>query len=135
MLVDPAPHAGKAYNIIGETQTGASLAGAIAMKSGVPCEYENVEDEIVVMAFTVLGLQNWLAEGNVQMLKYIREGGLDGVDKGDFEKLTGSKPAKFGDFVKSYLKPMIASDHEVRADDIPPRSLPSPVDQPFLRPR
>ena len=114
MLVNPAPHAGKSYNIVGETQAGNSLAGAIAMKAGVPCVYQNVDDEIVVMAFEVLGLQKWLAEGNVEMLRYIREGGLDDIEKGDFEKITGSKPAKFGDFVKTYLKPMIAADNHVR---------------------
>jgi len=113
VLVNPAPHAGKSYNIVGETQAGNSLAGAIAMKAGVPCVYQNVDDEIVVMAFEVLGLQKWLAEGNVEMLRYIREGGLDDIEKGDFEKITGSKPAKFGDFVKTYLKPMIAADDHV----------------------
>ena len=56
-----------------------------------------------------LGLQTWIANGNVEMLKFIREGGLKGYDKGDFEKLTGQQPIKFRNFVKNDLKPMLRS--------------------------
>ena len=54
-----------------------------------------------------LGLQEWIARGDVETLKFIRSGGLDNVAKGDIEKLTGDKPRRFGDFVKDSIKPMV----------------------------
>jgi hypothetical protein len=54
-----------------------------------------------------LGLQEWIAKGDVETLKFIRSGGLDDIDKGDIEKITGDKPRRFGDFVKDSIKPMV----------------------------
>merc|ERR1719231_58800 len=111
--MNPEPHGSKSYNIIGEEQDGSQLAAAIAMNSGMPCTYENVDDEIVVMAFERLDLQPWLAAGNVEMLKYIREGNLADIDQGDYYKITGKRPTKFGRFVKEYLAPLIKQDIKV----------------------
>ncbi len=60
------------------------------MKAGVACKYENVDDTIAATAFEVnpsvllptcqppqhLGLQSWIAKGNVETLKWLREGGF-----------------------------------------------------------
>ena len=54
-----------------------------------------------------LGLEEWIAKGDVETLKFIREGGLDDVGAGDVEAITGSKPRRFGEFVKDNLKPMV----------------------------
>lgn len=107
ILVDPAKHAGKAYNIIGDSHPGNMIASAISMKAGKQCKYESVDDETAVTAFKYLGLQEWIAEGNVEMLRFIREGGMDKYDRGDFQGITGDKPSRFQDFVRDYLKPML----------------------------
>ena len=86
----PESHAGKAYNIIGETQTGAMLAGTITMKAGHgQVNYQNVSDAIAVEAFEALGLQKWLAAGNVEMLAFCKKGGMKKYGAGDFKALTG----------------------------------------------
>jgi hypothetical protein len=53
VMLNPAAHAGRAYNIIGDTHPGSMIAGTIVMKAGVKCEYEPVEDSIAIAAFTV----------------------------------------------------------------------------------
>jgi len=108
ILVSPEAHDSKAYNIIGETQTGAMLAGTITMKAGHgKVDYENVDDATAVMAFEALGLQKWLAAGNVEMLAFAKKGGFKKYGAGDFKALTGQNPKRFGEFVKEHLKPML----------------------------
>ena len=55
-----------------------------------------------------LGLEEWVAKGDVETLKFIREGGLDDLGEGDVEYLIERKPRRFGDFVKESIKPMVA---------------------------
>lgn len=107
ILSDPAKHGNKVYNIIGDTQAGNMIASAISMRANIPCKYETVDDETAVAAFKMLGLQPWIAEGNVEMIKFIREGGMDSYPRGDFQEITGEKPSRFQDFVRDYLKPML----------------------------
>lgn len=66
--------AGTIYNCVGLYQSGPEMASNIAMKAGVHCKYESVPDEVAIEAFAALGLQPWIAEGNVEMLKWFREG-------------------------------------------------------------
>jgi len=108
ILVNPEPHAGKIYNLIGEFQAGNQLAAAITMKAGVPCTYETVADDIAALAFEQLGLQPWIARGNVEQIKWLREGGADGEPLGDIQAITGAPATRFGDFVRDNLKPMLA---------------------------
>ena len=49
-------------------------ASNIAMKAGLQCAYTNVDDATCVEAFTAVGLQAWIAKGNVEMLAFIRGG-------------------------------------------------------------
>lgn len=107
ILADPPAHGNKVYNLIGDVMSGAQIAAAIQMKAGVPCIYENVPDKVAVQAFAALGLQRWIAEGNVEQLKWIREGNCDGYEKGDYKKITGLDHVRFGEFVKDFLKPML----------------------------
>lgn len=78
------------------------------MKAGFQCEYKSVPDEIAVLAFNKLGLQEWIAEGNVETLKFFREGGGRGMSTGDFTAITGQTQYKFATFVKEYIRPMVA---------------------------
>jgi len=107
VLANPEAHANQVYNIIGDTQPGNMIASNVSMKAGIQCAYTNVDDATCVEAFTAVGLQPWIAKGNVDMLAFIRGGNLDAVDKGDFTKLTGAKPRKFADFVSVDLKPLL----------------------------
>jgi len=107
ILADPESHGGNTYNIIGESQAGNMIASNIAMKANFECQYETVSDDIAIQAFVGLGLQEWIAVGNVEMLKFIREGGMTKYGAGDFEALTGEKPMRFGAFVKDFLRPML----------------------------
>ena len=108
ILVAPEAHANQTYNLIGEFQAGNQIAAAIALKAGVQCKYENVDDDIAVAAFEQLGLQPWIANGNVEVLTWLRSGVLAGTDTGDIQKITGAPATRFGDFVRDNLKPMLA---------------------------
>jgi hypothetical protein len=55
-----------------------------------------------------LGLEDWIALGDVETLKFIREGGLEGLGDGDVQALTQGPPRRFGDFVKDSIKPMVS---------------------------
>jgi len=107
IVAAPENHAGKVYTILGESHPGNMIASVISMKAGLPCTYENVDDEIAIVAFQRLGLQPWIAEANVETLAFIRKGGLADVPVGDLEAITGDKATKFGDFVRIYIKPMV----------------------------
>ena len=107
ILTEPAKHNGEVYTIVGETHAGNQLASQIGMKAGIQCRYETVEDEIAVAAWKALGLADWIAEGNVETIAWLRGGNGTGLGAGDYERITGSKPARFGDFVKSSLRPLI----------------------------
>ena len=66
------------------------LAGTITMKAGHgQVNYQNVSDAIAVEAFEALGLQKWLAAGNVEMLAFCKKGGMKKYGAGDFKALTG----------------------------------------------
>lgn len=39
------------------------------------CKYSDVEDVVAAHAFQVLGLPKWIAEGNVETLRWMRTGG------------------------------------------------------------
>jgi len=108
-LAEPAKHGNKVYNLIGESQYGNKLAAVIAMKAGVDCVFENVSDDIAAFAYKALGLQEWIAVGNIEMIKFVRNGGAKDLSDGDFKAITGSDPISFGQFVKENLKPMLAA--------------------------
>ena len=40
------------------------------MSTGHNVVYEDVDDETAMMAFQALGLPEWLARGNIEMLRY-----------------------------------------------------------------
>eukprot|EP00042_Codosiga_hollandica_P040841 m.357095 g.357095 ORF g.357095 m.357095 type:complete len:310 (-) comp55965_c0_seq1:296-1225(-) len=108
ILINPEPHAGKVYTLIGEIQAGNQIAAQIAMKASVGCTYLNVEDEIAVLAFQQLGLQPWIAEGLVELLQFMRAGVFDFPPTGDIEAITGAPATRFGDFVRDNIKPMLS---------------------------
>lgn len=109
VLVSPERHAGKIYNLIGEYQAGNQIAGAVTMKAGVGVKYYDVDDATAVAAFEALGLAPWIAAGNVEMLRWFREGRGQDIAS-DYTAITGSPPTKFGEFVKNHLKPLLTSD-------------------------
>jgi len=106
IMMDPEPHANKIYNMVGEYQAGNQIASAIAMKAGVHCRYQEVDDTTTIAAFEALGLIPWIAKGNVEMLQWYREGNGLSITS-DIPTILGRKPTKFGDFVAQYLKPML----------------------------
>eukprot|EP00040_Diaphanoeca_grandis_P018459 m.97115 g.97115 ORF g.97115 m.97115 type:complete len:311 (-) comp26947_c3_seq2:108-1040(-) len=107
ILANPDKHGNKVYNLIGERQFGTKLAAVIAMKAGQDCIFENVSDEIAALAYKALGLQEWIALGNIEMIKFVREGGAESLSDGDYKSITGESPSSFAQFVRENLKPML----------------------------
>jgi uncharacterized protein YbjT (DUF2867 family) len=107
ILANPEPHGGKTYVLIGEYQPGNMLASTVGMKAGIRCSYSDVPDDVAVEALTALGISKWVAENQVAMYQWFREdNGV--VQSNDIESILGSKPTKFGAFVASGIKPLIA---------------------------
>lgn len=106
ILLNPAPHANKIYNIVAEYHAGNQIAGAVTMKANKGTKYFNVDDNTAEQAFEALGLQPWIAKGNVEMLRWFREGNGQDV-KNDYEEITGSAPTRFGTFIKECIKPLL----------------------------
>jgi hypothetical protein len=50
------------------------LVSSVGRQIGKPCTYESVDDETAAMAFQLLGLPSWAAEGNVETLRFFRTG-------------------------------------------------------------
>ena len=78
------------------------------MKAGVACKYQDVDDATAIAAFTALGLQPWIAEGNVEMLHWFRNGNGQDIES-DVPKIIGEDSTKFAFFVKNCFKPMLNS--------------------------
>ena len=68
-------------------------AGAITMHAGLGVKYHDVDDATTVAAFEALGLLSWIAKGNVEMLKWFREGRGQDVAS-DVLAITGKAPTK-----------------------------------------
>ncbi|EDQ88363.1 uncharacterized protein MONBRDRAFT_26452 [Monosiga brevicollis MX1] len=110
LLVDPEEHGGRTYNLIGEYQAGNQIvrlsATAISMSTGHNVAYENVDEETASLAFQALGLPEWLARGNVEMLSYfVQDHGQD--LSSDTAALLGRPPTKFAAFAKKHIKPLL----------------------------
>ncbi len=44
------------------------------MNTGKGCKYEAVDDETAEYAFQALGLPEWIARGNIETLRWFRNG-------------------------------------------------------------
>ncbi|EGD82948.1 hypothetical protein PTSG_12041 [Salpingoeca rosetta] len=106
ILVDPTPHGNKTYNLIGEYQQGNQLASSITRSTGHPCTYEEVDDPTAAMAFAALGLPEWLADANTELIAYFREDNGQDI-KSDVEEVLGTPPTKFAAFCKREMKPFL----------------------------
>ena len=104
--MDPAPHANKVYNIIGQYQSGGQIAGSITRKAGVPCRYEDVDDDTAEYAFSVLGLQRWISRCTVEQVAWFRDGNGAGIPS-DIPRILRRPPTAFGDFVQHSIRPML----------------------------
>eukprot|EP00043_Microstomoeca_roanoka_P017128 m.177611 g.177611 ORF g.177611 m.177611 type:complete len:312 (+) comp16575_c0_seq2:2081-3016(+) len=106
IMVDPEPHANKTYNLVGEYQQGNQIASSITRSTGHPCTYEEVDDETAIMAFLALGLPEWLAVANVELLSYFRQEQAQDVPS-DIEAITGAPATKFAGFCKREMKALL----------------------------
>jgi uncharacterized protein YbjT (DUF2867 family) len=106
IAVNPEPHAGKTYNLIGEYHQGNQIATAFTRSTGYPCKYEMVDDDTAVIAFQALGLPDWLAIGNAETVAYYREENGQDIPS-DIEGITGTPPTKLATFAKAHLKPLL----------------------------
>lgn len=107
VCADPEKHAGKIYNLIGEYQPGNMIASNLAMSLGVTCKYFDVDDDTAVMAFTVLGMQPWIAEATVETVRWFRSGHGQNIDTSDIKTITGDASLRFQKWTKEHMRPLI----------------------------
>lgn len=109
VLMSPETHATgdfTSYNIAGVLQSGPEIASNIAMRAGIHCKYERVDDETAMAAFQAASMNPDDASGYVETLAWFRSGrGMD--TECDMTRITGAPARDFRDFVKEGLKSLL----------------------------
>jgi NAD(P)H dehydrogenase (quinone) len=92
VLLDPAGHAGRTYDLTGpEALSLAEMATVITEVTGRDVTFHDETIEEAYASRAVYGAPDWQVDAWVSTYTAIREGELDGVS-GDVEHLTGRRP-------------------------------------------
>ncbi len=99
VLMNPAPHAGKAYTLTGaESFTGAQAAATIAAAIGKPVQHVSVPTEAAVATMQQWGMPAFIINVMDSLNKIISAGYASAISP-DTEQLLGRKPRSFAQFV------------------------------------
>ena len=90
VLQGPGKHAGRTYHISSAPYSQRALAAAFSDKLGRAVEYVQVPEEGVVAALKGLGMEQWQAEGIIELNRLVSAGAF--VLPSDFDALVG-RPA------------------------------------------
>lgn len=99
VLQNPAPHAGRTYNLTGpEALTFSGIAATISAVTGQEVTFHNETVEEAYASRKKWDAPGWQYDAWVSTYTAIAKGELDGVS-GDVEKLTGNKATSFRQFL------------------------------------
>ncbi len=102
VLVDPQPHAGRAYDVTGpEALSGGEVAAIIGEARGVPVTYVDVPAMIARGAALKSGTPSWNVEMLLSLFAYIKAGKAEAVTDA-VQALTGKPPRTFKDFAREF---------------------------------
>jgi uncharacterized protein YbjT (DUF2867 family) len=105
-------HNGKAYDLTGpDAVSYAWVAAVIAELVGREVKYVDLERDELKRFLKQVGMQDWLADGVVDMQAFNRAGNAAEISKA-VEQVTGHEPRNFDQFAKDYAA---AFAHEAEA--------------------
>lgn len=99
VLLDPAPHAGRAYTLTGaEALTDAEQLAVIGRAIGRELRYVDVPEAAAEQGLREAGLPPVMVEWFMSLNHVIKQGWAAGLSD-DVQRLTGHAPRRFADFV------------------------------------
>ena len=104
ILVDPSKHAGKTYTLVSHRNTYSDVAQGFSEVLGKEITYNRVSYEAGKEAFLGMGLEEWLADGVLELYKLLDSGAPETniADMSDYEKITGEKPTSLKAWITKY---------------------------------
>jgi NAD(P)H dehydrogenase (quinone) len=73
ILLNPAVHTGKTYNLCGNASTEADMAAALSKALGKTIEHVQVPYEGAKQAFMGMGFPEWQTDGVIELMKNVNE--------------------------------------------------------------
>ena len=102
ILVDPAPHAGKTYEITGKLTTHGAFAEVFSQVLGRPIAYVGITPEQAEQGMKSRGMPDWLVAHNVALAKVGAAGGFSTENVKLIEDLVGRAPITTKQFVEDF---------------------------------
>ena len=102
ILIDPAPHAGKTYDLTGKITTYGAFADVFSSVLGRPIAYVAITPEQAEQAMKAHGMPDWLVAHNVALTKVGAAGGFSTEHTKLIEDLVGRAPITTKQFVEDF---------------------------------
>ena len=102
ILIDPAPHAGKTYDLTGKITTYGAFAEVFSDVLGRPIAYVAITPEQAGQAMKAHGMPDWLVAHNVALAKVGLAGGFSTEHTELIEDLVGRAPITTKQFVEDF---------------------------------
>lgn len=100
VLVNPAPHNGKAYTLTGaEALTDAQMLASISQAIGRTVNYVDAPETAALQAMQGMGMPEVMIDWFMSLNHVIKQGWAAGITD-DVQRLTGQAPRRFADFVR-----------------------------------
>jgi len=98
-LQGPSKHAGRTYHINSAPFTQTAVAAAFSSELGRPVDYVQVPEEGVLAALKGFGMEQWQADGCVELNRYVTGGQYSWAS--DFEAIVGRPATTLEEYVKA----------------------------------
>ena len=100
ILVNPAKHAGKTYDLISDVVTYNDIVSSFSKALGKEIKYTRVPYEAVKQGMLGAGLEKWLVDGRFEVIKLIDDGvEANPSDVSAYETITGRKPTTADEWI------------------------------------
>ena len=101
VLVDPANHANKTYNVISDRHSYGDIAAAFGEALGKTVTYNRVSYDDAKKAFLGLGFPEWQVDGVLELFKLMdaEDPVISTTNVGDYQKITGEQPTSLKTWV------------------------------------
>jgi uncharacterized protein YbjT (DUF2867 family) len=100
--VEPAPHAGKTYELTGKLTTWGAFAKVFSQALGRPIAYVGITPEQAEQGMKSRGMSDWLVAHNVALAKVGAAGGFSTENIKPIEDLVGRAPITTKQFVEDF---------------------------------
>jgi uncharacterized protein YbjT (DUF2867 family) len=102
ILIDPAPHAGKTYDLTGKITSYGAFAEVFSSVLGRPIAYVAITPEQAEQGMRAHGMPDWLVAHNVALAKVGVAGGFSTEHTKLIEDLVGRAPITTKQFVEDF---------------------------------